>query len=383
MESFDTVIVGAGLAGLQCARLLARSGVKVLLVDRKSSLANTIHTTGIFVRKTLEDFPIPEHCLGAPVRHVTLYSPSLRPMKFVSKHDEFRIGRMGTLYEHFLNQCIHSGVTWRSGTGYLNHSVERSGLLTVKLTCGQEIHSVATRYLIGADGARSRVALDLNLELNRHWIVGVEKVFKNVRLSGPPRLMCFLDPELAPGYIGWIAYDGEEAHVGVGGYPVRFDPLRALSKFQLKVSNIVDLSGAEQLEQRGGLIPVGGVLGNIVNRHGMLIGDAAGAVSPLTAGGLDPCMRLSSLAASVVAAFLQSGDADVLERYSGGRFRARFASRIWARRFAAALSHRQVVELAVLGLRLPVMSMVARHIFFGRGSFPDVEMKMVPGVVAD
>jgi flavin-dependent dehydrogenase len=380
---FDAVIVGAGLAGLQCARLLAKSGVKVLLVDRKNSLTNNIHTTGIFVRRTLEDFAIPEHCLGSPVRQVTLYSPSLRAMEFVSKHEEFRIGRMGTLYEHYLNQSVLSGVTWRPGTGYLSHSIEKQGRLTVNLSCGAEVTSVSTRYLIGADGARSKVARDLKLELNRHWIVGVEKVFTNVQLPGPPRLMCFLDPELAPGYIAWIAYDGQEAHIGVGGYPDRFDPLQALSKFQLKVSHIVDLGKAVQVEQRGGRIPVGGVLKSIVNQHGMLIGDAAGAVSPLTAGGLDPCMRLSSLAASVVVEFLQSGDAGVLAAYSGKRFRTQFASRILARRLASTLGHRQIVELATLALRLPVMNMLARHIFFGRGSFPDVEMELVPRTVAD
>jgi flavin-dependent dehydrogenase len=380
---FDTVIVGAGLAGLQCARLLAKSGVKVLLVDRKNSLTNNIHTTGIFVRKTLEDFAIPEHCLGSPVRQVTLYSPSLRAMEFVSKHEEFRIGRMGTLYEHYLNQCVLNGVTWRPGTGYLSHSIEKQGRLIVNLSCGPEATSVSTRYLIGADGARSKVARDLKLDLNRYWIVGVEKVFTNVQLPGPPRLMCFLDPELAPGYIAWIAYDGEEAHIGVGGYPDRFDPLQALSKFQLKVSGIVDLSKAVQVEQRGGRIPVGGVLKSIVNEHGMLIGDAAGAVSPLTAGGLDPCMRLSGLAASVVVEFLESGDAGVLAAYSGKRFRTQFASRIWARRLASTMGHPQIVELATLALRLPVMNMLARHIFFGRGSFPDVEMEMVPRVVAD
>ncbi len=55
MKHYDTIVVGAGLAGLQCARLLGRRGLSVLLLDRKTSLDTSIHTTGIFVRRTLED----------------------------------------------------------------------------------------------------------------------------------------------------------------------------------------------------------------------------------------------------------------------------------------------------------------------------------------
>ncbi len=58
MKTFDVVIVGAGLAGLQCARLLSRQGLRVLLIDRKASLEQSIHTTGIFVRRTLEDLEL-------------------------------------------------------------------------------------------------------------------------------------------------------------------------------------------------------------------------------------------------------------------------------------------------------------------------------------
>src|SRR5262245_22347727 len=112
METFDVTIVGAGLAGLQCARLLARQGLRILLADRKSSLDQKIHTTCIFVRRTLEDFDIPEDCLGPVVRHVSLYSPSYRVLNLESKHDEFRVGRMGQLYTRFLNQSIHAGVEW-------------------------------------------------------------------------------------------------------------------------------------------------------------------------------------------------------------------------------------------------------------------------------
>ncbi len=66
MENYDAVVIGAGLAGLQCAGVLGKRGVRVLLVDRKSSITDSIHTTGIFVRRTLEDFALPDDCLGPP-----------------------------------------------------------------------------------------------------------------------------------------------------------------------------------------------------------------------------------------------------------------------------------------------------------------------------
>jgi flavin-dependent dehydrogenase len=367
MDNYDVTIIGAGLAGLQCARLLARKGLRVLLVDRKNALDQKIHTTGIFVRRTLLDFDIPDDCLGPPIKHVTLYSPALRSMEFVSEYDEFRVGRMGQLYQRYLQQCLIAGVQWLPETSYLGH-VSASGQLTVSLSTG----TVTTRYLIGADGARSRVARDLKLDLNQEWIVGVESVYEGAVIDGPPRLLCFLDPELAPGYIAWIAYDGEETHLGVGGYPSRFDPPAALETFRSRVRHIIDLSNAKQIERRAGYIPVGGVLRNIANTDGLLLGDAAGAVSPLTAGGLDPCMRLSAFAAQVVAEYLASEDPQALSAYSGELFRARFASRLWARRVASTLDQRHLVEFGCAVLRFPVLSKVARHVFFGRGSFPDV-----------
>ncbi len=372
MKAYDVVVIGAGLAGLQCARLLGRRGLNALLVDRKESLQQSVHTTGIFVRRTLEDFDLPEDCLGPAVRHVRLYSPARRTLDLESSHDEFRVGRMGALYQRLLNECRALGVDWLPGTRYVNHS-EHDNEVLIQLAAGDGSSWIRSRFLVGGDGANSRVAKDLRLAVNREWIVGVEDVFSGVPLEGPPRLHCFLDPRLAPGYLAWVVHDGEQVHVGVGGYPSRFDPLAALGEFRASLAGIVDLRHAQMVERRGGRIPVGGVLPRLANQRGLLIGDAAGAVSPLTAGGLDPCMRLSGFAAKVIGDYLVSNDENLLASYSGELFRARFVSRLWMRRIAANIDHPVLAELACATLRLPFFRAFARHVFFGRGSFPDVD----------
>lgn len=320
------------------------------------------------MRRTLEDFAIPEDCLGPAVRDVTLYSPSRRSLTLSSANDEFRIGRMGLLYQRFLEQCLENGVEWMPATRYSDLSILKDHLV-IRLDTNQSSRWIKARYIVGADGANSRVGRDLNLDRNREWIVGVEDVYKGTMPKGEPRLHCFLDRELAPGYLAWIADDGEDVHVGVGGYPAMFDPVTALERFSNSIGNVLDLHSYKWLERRGGRIPVSGVLRRIANRQGLLVGDAAGAVSPLTAGGLDPCMRLSTLAAQVIKNYLVTNDPATLSAYSGNVFRARFSSRIWMRRVVAKLNQ-PALELGCAALQLPILKSFASHIFFGRRSFP-------------
>ena len=383
MKVFDVVIIGAGLAGLQCAKLLSAAGVKVLLADRKEDLKKGIHTTGIFVRKTFEDFAFPAGTLGMPVSDVTLYSPKLRPLKLKSQNDEFRIGKMGALYEAYLREVKNNGVEFLSGARYISaipvNSVHGRAETIVYLEKAGVPLKVKAKILVGADGANSRVARDLGLDQNRETIVGYEEVYRGVPLDGEPRLNCLLDADLAPGYLAWVTNDGEEVHVGVGGYADRFDPRSALREFKRKIAgNIIDLSEAELSETRGGKIPVGGVLKNIANEYGLLIGDASGAVSPLTAGGLDPCLRLSTIAAEVIIKSIEADDPAILKCYSGDLFRARFVSRIWMRRLLSALNSQVLLELGCAFMRLPVFRSLAAHVFFGRGSFPDDVKLPVP-----
>ncbi|MBD0319646.1 MAG: NAD(P)/FAD-dependent oxidoreductase, partial [Gemmatimonadetes bacterium] len=258
----DVLVVGAGLAGLECARRLGEAGASVLLADRKPAVDHAVHTTGIFVRRTLESFDLPDDCLGPPVRRVALYSPRGRAMTLESAHDEYRVGRMGPLYLRALDACIRAGVRWAPSTTLTCIDPDDRGSAATLQREGRR-ERVRARFVVGADGAASRVAPALGLDENREWIVGVEEVFRGVRTGHEPAFHCWIDPEVAPGYIAWVVDDGEEVHVGVGGYAARFKPAEALRRFQARVAQRFGLEGAVPCERRGGRIPVGGVLPRI------------------------------------------------------------------------------------------------------------------------
>jgi flavin-dependent dehydrogenase len=348
MQTADVLVVGAGLSGLQCARRLAANGLQVILIDRKESVADAIQTTGIFVRKTWEDFPLPAEQLGPPIREVTLHSPAGRTFTLTADHDEFRLGRMPWIYVYMLEQCIRAGVRWLPSTRFISPAVIERGGRSERLR---------VRYVVGADGPRSAVARAFALDTNSEFLLGIEDIVPSS--GGKPSLHCFLDPRLAPGYIGWYADDGVEAHAGVAGYPARFDPAASLTKLRSM------LGIGKAIERRAGLIPVNGILRRIANDRALLTGDAAGAVSPLTAGGIDAALRLSQFAADVIT----TGD---VGGYSGERFRTRFVARRWMRRTMSLVAHPALFEIGFALLRVAPLRRLAEHIFFARGSFPDV-----------
>jgi flavin-dependent dehydrogenase len=365
----DVLIVGAGLAGLHTATGLARRGHDVVLVERRTRLDASVRTTGIFVRRTLEDFALPPERLGPAVRRMVLYPPSHRsPVVLDSARDEYRVGDMTGLYLDGAQDAAAAGVRILLGTRY---GGRHDGHHLLHTPTGDTL--VRARFVVGADGARSVVARELGLDLNRELLVGSEEVFAVPRRDVVPAFHCVLDPRLAPGYLAWVLDDGEHAHVGVAGYAHRFPRgmRQALREFTTSAPGLDGVTRPERVERRGGPIPVGGLLKRIASPDGLLVGDAAGAVSPLTAGGLDPCLRQSEQAVDVLDEALRTGRRDALRRYDGAALRARFRGRLTMRRGLSLVRTPGVAAVGVAALRTPPGRAAARRILFGDGSFPD------------
>ena len=77
-----------------------------------------------------------------------------------------------------------------------------------------------------------------------------------------------------------------------------------MDAFLAKIAPVIDLRGTKPTGIRAGLIPCGGVVHPVAVSRALLVGDAAGMVSPVTAGGIHTALKHGLAAGHAVADFL-------------------------------------------------------------------------------
>ncbi len=157
---------------------------------------------------------------------------------------------------------------------------------------------LTTRYLVGADGARSTVAKLFGLGRNTRFLTGLEVEYEDLPMADPDLLHCFLDTRLARGYLAWVAPAPGFFQAGLAtNDQVRPD----LKAFLAHTEGLFGFSRARVKERRSGLIPCGGPVTPFAAPGILLIGDAAGHVSPLTGGGIRLAFRFGRRAGQLIA----------------------------------------------------------------------------------
>lgn len=311
---YDLVVVGAGFAGLACARKAALAGLRVAVLEKKQSAGARLHTTGMIVKDAVDSIAwlrdVPQD-LVRPIEGVKLYAPNLSHVALQAPGYYFWATDAVRFLDWMVQLAVAAGVDMRFGALFTSARQGADGKSwQLPLEDGEVLE---TRYLVGADGPHSRVAKALALSQNRHFLFGVEHEYARASVE-PNYLHCFLDRKLAPGYIGW-AFSGVGAtQVGLarrvtpGQRQGRLD----MDAFLRKTAGHVTPVGAP-MAIRAGMIPCGGLLPRVARPRALLIGDAAGLVSPATAGGIHAALRFGEDAADAAASFLRGAARDPAE----------------------------------------------------------------------
>ena len=258
---YDVVIVGAGPAGLNCAKHLA--GKQVLLIERNAVIGPKVCAGGI-TPEDLEYLQLPKSTLEKSFSHILIHTSVSKPIK-----DDYPVS---TVSREELGQWMLRGLG-KNVTVRMNAKVTSIGKDFV-IVNGEKIRF---RYLVGADGSSSLVRRHLKIPSRD---VGI--AFQYIVRGEWKDLEIFFDAKSFGSWYAWIFPYKGCASIGCGCDPKIFPP----SKLRKSFHKWMDSRGIDYSKGRFESHPInfdfrGWKFGNT-----FLAGDAAGFASGITGEGI-------------------------------------------------------------------------------------------------
>jgi geranylgeranyl reductase family protein len=303
----DLIIVGGGPAGSTCARKAAQLDLDVLVLEKAHHPRRKACGGGVTLsaKKSLDfDFsPVVEReeC------GFNLYSPTGELTQIVRPEITGYTVRREDFDYFLLKKAEEAGASVQQGIR-VTDVIEESD--TVRVVAGNETYSA--NLVVGADGSNSTVARKTGLKIRWEDDEIALCIESTVPMDSSDILRIVGDPEgseriLIEFYLGflrhgyaWAFAKKKEFSLGIGARISGLEDLkgnwmRFVSSFEKKNGVKCDLS-----EQTAARVPVSGMIGNTCTKRIMLIGDAAGFVSPVTGEGIRYAIESAKIAADVV-----------------------------------------------------------------------------------
>lgn len=309
MSNYDVVIVGACTAGTYFSNLLAKQGLKVLVID-KDEEENLSRRLDIFhfTHQSFQDYGLEEAKSGDEefVRNFDLcYSKSALDNYLKKSFLKVAVMHLPLFIKRLRKTALANGVTFRFGVSY-DHLLydEQKRIKGIAAKSGEEIFA---RLVVDASGIPSVVRRSISDPFIEDFEIGPRDKFyvllKYVELSDAKDKV-----ELStswPYYKGWIApqHSANGAIVGVGAN-LSYDYAR---KCMAKFERSIPLPNYKLQYEELGCTPYRRPPFSFVTDGFLVIGDAACLTKPMNGEGITSAWVQCTPAAEVVAQTLKDG----------------------------------------------------------------------------
>jgi len=326
--NYDVVIAGGSVAGLFCAREIARNGHSVLVLEEDYEIGTPEHCGGLVSLSALEELGIIPHSKTFEhlINSAQVFAPNGDSFIIDSKKQKVAEVNRRELDKQIAHQAQKNGADIKVKTSFQGLTEEGVRTSDGDIKCKIVVDARGVSSLINKD--RDGILLSAQYEIYSDWIK-------------KDKVEVYFDQEKYPGFFAWIipSNDGM-GKVGVAGRGIR--AAQVLEEFLSKKGKF------SIIRKIFAPIWIKGPIDNFVSDRLVIIGDAAGQSKPTTAGGIFSCGFAGILAGQAIAKYLETGKKSELKEYQKKwkeKFEKEFEKQLFARKLLERLDNQTINKL--------------------------------------
>lgn len=284
---YDVAVIGGGPSGAVAAAELAKTGVSTVLIER--NLQNVKPCGGAIPLGLIEEFNIPDALVEKKLSKMSVRSPKGRMISM-----EMPNGYVGMVRRERFDSYLRDKAK--------RHGAEIIEALVKEITRngkGHTIHlsknfpPVKASYIIGADGANSKTAEELGFPANELQVIAMQQRFHYCNTLEPYEELVeiWFDGDVSPDFYGWIFPKTDHIAIGTGTefrkHNLKELQHRFVQKIGITEKPYLDEAAKIPMKPRK----------SFTQEKAILVGDAAGLVTPANGEGIFFAMRSGKLGA--------------------------------------------------------------------------------------
>ncbi len=310
---YDLVVVGGGPAGSSAAFAAAKNGIKVALLEKENSIAETVRTSGVTWIENIKEFGIPDNCFN-PIKNFSFVSPN-NEVTISNSIATAAVLDVRKTYRWLAEEAKKVGVDIFVKTN-INEVIknEENDIVGVRGLGPNGKMTFHSKVIVDATGFSSIISKAMGFVTQwERFGAGAEYEAKVENVDSETWWL-MVGQEYTPAGYAWIFPLGNNIvriGVGVGKPESNVDPTQRLKEIiEKKLGPIKKLGKITPIEFHYGLIPNDGLSRKTVFNNLILVGDSAGQANPLVLEGIRYAIRFGRVAGKVAAEAIKNKKTD-------------------------------------------------------------------------